>query len=117
MIGVASTYLDGEQNSIAPEEILFAPTLVVGLLGAAAHETTAEARREMIRNGQTSMIEAIKNRQCMVDGSRVFVVYDGYLTSAPDRPGFFVAERFTIEGGLITEILVCGVQHPESDVG
>ena len=110
MIAVASTYIEAEQNAIPPDDILYADTLRIGLLGTELRTVTAEENRDRIRNGSTAMIAKIANRQWTVDGDQAFIVYDGYLTTNPDTPGFYVAERFTIEKGLIAEILICAVQ-------
>src|SRR5438094_4566922 len=107
MIAVASTYIEAEQNAIPPDEILYADTLRIGMLGTELRTVTAEENRDRIRNGSTAVIAKIANRQWTVDGNQAFIVYDGYLTTNPDTPGFYVAERFTIENGLITEILIC----------
>ena len=82
------------------------------MLGTELRTVTAEENRDRIRNGSTAVIAKIANRQWTVDGNQAFIVYDGYLTTNPDTPGFYVAERFTIEKGLITEILICAVQSP-----
>jgi len=114
MIAVASTYIEAEQNAIPPDDILYAPTVSVGLLGTELRTMTAEENRDRIWNGSTAVIAKIANRRWMVDGEHAFIIYDGYLTTNPDAPGFYVAERFTIRKGLITEILICAVQHPSA---
>jgi hypothetical protein len=113
IVTIASTYLDGDENSITPDEILFAPTVKIGTLGNAPELHASTDIRENIRSGRTAEILRITNRQWTVDGNVAFVVYDGYLRRDPSTPSFFVAERFTIENGLIAEIFIAGVKSPE----
>jgi hypothetical protein len=114
MIAIASTYLDGEENSIDPDDILLDDDVVRRTIGHEPNPGSRNAQeiRDGIRAGSTAVIARIDNRQWTVDGNKAFVVYDGFLIFDPDHPGFFVAEQLTITDGLITEILIGGVQFP-----
>lgn len=110
VIAIASTYVNGEENTTPMADMLLADDISRHALGTPPdHKPGAAAK---IKNSDgTSVIAAIKNRRWSADGNQVWIVYDGYLTSDPSKPSFFVAERFTIESGLIKEILLAPVVH------
>ena len=108
VIAVASTYVDAEENSAPEEEQLVTDDI-------ARHRPDKPAnfmpgnRVTFLHQNAHVVISAIKNRQWTVDGNTAWILYDGYLKASPDKPSFYVAERFTLEKGLIREILVAGV--------
>jgi hypothetical protein len=118
LIAIASTYLNGEEGSIAPEDILFADDVIRYTIGhppSANNDSAAEIRAQI--PASAAVIDRIVNRQWTVDLSNgeAFVIYDGFLVPPLGdgvHPNFFVAERITVEGGLITEIAIGGVQRP-----
>jgi hypothetical protein len=59
------------------------------------------------------VISAIRNRRWTVEGDTAWILYDGYLKKDPDKIGFYVAERITLENGLIHEILVADITLPK----
>ena len=71
------------------------------------------ARDKIFNNSSpgTSVIGAIKNRRWTVEGNNAWIQYDGYLKTDPAKPQFFVAERITVEKGLIKEVMIGGVAH------
>lgn len=116
MIAVASTYIELEQNRLPPEQMLLTDDIARYHLGNAP-EFRAGNRARVMAEQAHKVISAIRNRQWTVDGDTVWIVYDGYLKAKPDSPGFHVAERFMIVGGLIREIMVAGVKAPGAKAG
>ena len=112
VIAIASTYIDAEENSIAPEQQLFADDISRHLIGKDPDFRAGNAQK-IVAESSHSVIGAIKNRRWTVDGDQAWILYDGYLKSDPSKPGFYVAERLTIEKGLIKEILVAAVARPQ----
>lgn len=112
VIAIASTYIDAEENSIPPERQLLADDVSRHMVGKQADFKAGNARK-IIADNSHAVIGAIKNRQWVVDGNQAWILYDGYLKSDPSKPGFNVAERLTIEHGLIKEILVAAVARPQ----
>lgn len=115
LISIAQTYVDGEANFIPPEEMLLADDVIRYQINQAPPERdpgNAEAIRQGIRNGDTAVIADWDNPRWTVDlrTSDVFLIWDGYFVGYPDAPAFFVAERFAIRDGLISEVLIGGVQ-------
>lgn len=108
VIAVASTYVDAEENSAPEEEQLVTDDI-------ARHRPDKPPnfmpgnRAAFLHQNAHAVISAIRNRQWTVDGNTAWILYDGYLKASPDQPAFYVAERFTLEKGLIREILVAGV--------
>jgi hypothetical protein len=108
VIAVASTYVNAEENSLAPEMQLFTDDISRHRIGTSP--TFAPGNRaKLLTEDSHKVIAAIKNRQWTVDGDVAWILYDGYLKANPDKPAFYVAERFTLEKGLIREIAVAGV--------
>ena len=113
IIAIATTYIEGEQNSIPPEKELLADDVARHLIGTP--RVNAPGGRAKIISVQPAsfVIGAIRNRRWTVDGDDAWILYDGYLKSDPSKPGFDVAERITVEKGLIREIMIAAVAHPE----
>ena len=110
MIAIASTYVNGEENTTPMGDMLLSDDISRHNLGTLPNHQAGAA--EKIKNGTgTSVIAAINNRQWSVDGNQAWIVYDGYLKSDRTQPSFYVAERFTIKNGLIREILLAPVVH------
>ncbi len=59
------------------------------------------------------VIAAIRNRRWTVEGDTAWILYDGYLKKDPDKIGFYVAERITLQKGLVHEILVADITVPK----
>ena len=118
LIAIASTYLNGEEGSIPPEDILFADDVIrytIGRAPSANNDSAAEIRAQI--PASAAVIDRIVNRQWTVDltNGEAFVIYDGFLVPPLGdgvTPNFFVAERITVVDGLITEIAIGGVQRP-----
>jgi hypothetical protein len=118
MIAIASTYVNAEENSAPNTQVLFDPRVAKHGLGAP--ETHASGNGDEIRTEIgviTRVIRSIRNRQWTVEGDKVWIVYDGYLVTSVGRPGFAVAERFTIRNGLIWEIMIAPVATSVAPVG
>lgn len=105
LIAIASTYVDFEQGTRPKDEVLLADDVSRHPLGTPAdHQPGAH---EKIRASKVmDVIGAIKNRSWHADGDTAWVTYEGYLKADMSKPGFWVAERFTIENGVIKEILL-----------
>jgi hypothetical protein len=73
------------------------------------NRTDAEGIRDGIRNGQEDAVGKVTNVQWTIEGNQAMTYWDGIFTG-DTKPGFFVAERFTIREGKIAEILIGGVQ-------
>ena len=112
VIAIATTYIEGEQNGIPPEQELLADDVSRHLLGTPRVNAPGGRARIIAQQPMSRVIAAIRNRRWSVDGNDAWILYDGYLTSDPTKPGFDVGERITVEKGLITEILVAAVAHP-----
>ena len=105
LIAIASTYVDFEQGTRPKDEVLLADDISRHPLGTPPdHQPGAH---EKIRASKVmDVIGAIKNRSWIADGNTAWVTYEGYLKADMSKPGFWVAERFTIENGVIKEILL-----------
>lgn len=110
VIAIASTYVNGEENTTPMADMLLADDISRHGLGTLPDHQPGAAAKMKSSTG-TSVIAAIKNRHWSVDGNQAWIVYDGYLKNDPSKPSFYVAERFTIEKGLIKEILLAPVVH------
>lgn len=108
IIAVAGTYIAGEENSASPEQQLFTEGVSRHRIGTQPNFAAGNRAKLMAENSH-SVIAAIRNRRWSVDGADAWVLYDGYLKADPAKPGFYVAERITVERGLIKEILVADV--------
>jgi hypothetical protein len=108
VIAVASTYIDAEENSLPPEKQLFADDVSRHRIGNTPKFMPGN-RAKLFAEDSHKVISAIKNRQWTVDGDTAWILYEGYLKAKPDQIGFYVAERITLERGLIKEILVADV--------
>ena len=111
IVAVATTYIEGEENSIPPEKELLAEDVARHLIGT-PRVYAPDGRKKIIAAQPFSyVIGAIRNRHWTVDGDDAWILYDGYLKADMAKPGFDVAERITVEKGLIREILVVAVAH------
>ena len=72
-------------------------------------QTSAEGIRNGIRNGQEDAVGQVTKVQWTIEGNQAMTYWEGIFTG-DTKPGFFVAERFTIREGKIYEILIGGVQ-------
>jgi hypothetical protein len=104
VIAIASTYLDFEQNTLPPDQLLVADDVAKRNHGKPAEHKPGTG--DWIR-GRTvqHVIGAIRNRVWTVDHNVAWVAYDGYLKDDMSKPGFYIVERFIIENGLIREIM------------
>jgi hypothetical protein len=111
---IATTYIDGEQNSIPPQDILFATDVSRHQLGTPAdfQPGNAAALVQGYVNGSTATILSITDREWVVEGDVAWINYTGYLKCNPNVPGFYVGEKITVQNGLIHEILIAGVVVP-----
>ena len=112
VIAVASTYIDAEENSISPEKQLFTDDVSRHRIGTSPNFMIGN-KAKLIAENSHKVISAIKNRRWTVDVDTAWILYDGYLKAKPDQIGFYVAERITLEQGLIKEILVADVTVPK----
>lgn len=108
VLAVASTYIDAEENSVPAESQILADDVSRHRIGTAADFQPGN-RAKLIADTRHAVIAAIRNRRWTIEGDEAWTLYDGYLKKAPDRVGFYVAERITLEKGLIKEILVADV--------
>jgi hypothetical protein len=112
VVAVAETYIDAEQNSLPFEDALLADDIAhhhIGTEPAFAPGNRAKLMAVITHDA----IAAIKNRRWTVEGDTAWILYDGYLKKDPDKIGFYVAERITLDKGLIREILVANVTVPK----
>ena len=112
VVAIASTYIDAEENSIPVDQQLVADDISRHMIGKEPDFRSGNGRK-IIADMSHDVIAAIKNRRWTVDGNQAWILYDGYLKTDPSKPGFFVAERLTIEKGLIKEILVAAIARPQ----
>jgi hypothetical protein len=112
VIAVATTYIDAEENSLAPEKQLFADDVSRHRIGTPPN-FAAGNRAKLFAEDSHKVIAAIRNRRWTVEGDTAWILYDGYLKKDPDKIGFYVAERITLEKGLIHEILVADITVPK----
>jgi hypothetical protein len=112
VLAIATTYIEGEQNSIPPEQELLADDVSRHLLGTPCINAAGNRAKIVAAQPRSFVIAAIRNRRWTIDGNQAWILYDGYLKSDPSKPQFDVAERITVEKGLISEILVAAVAHP-----
>jgi hypothetical protein len=112
VIAVATTYIDAEENSLPPEKQLFADDVSRHRIGTGPLFAPGNSARLMAEDSH-KVISAIRNRRWTVEGDTAWILYDGYLKAKPDRIGFYVAERITLERGLIKEILVADITVPK----
>jgi hypothetical protein len=111
---IATTYINGEENSIKPEDILFADGVSRHQLGTPPNFQHGNAAALVLgyHNGSTAVILSIKDRHWVVEGNDAWINYTGFLKCNPNTPGFYVGERITVTRGLIHEILIAGVVIP-----
>lgn len=112
VIAVASTYIDAEENSLPPEKQLFADDVSRHHIGTPPDFAPGNRARLMAEDSH-KVISAIRNRRWTVEGDTAWILYDGYLKKAPGKIGFYVAERITLQKGLIHEILVADITMPK----
>ncbi len=112
VIAVATTYIDAEENSLPPEKQLLADDVSRHHIGTPPKFVPGNRARLMAEDSH-KVISAIRNRRWTVEGDTAWILYDGYLKKKPDRIGFYVAERITLEKGLIHEILVADITIPK----
>ena len=112
VIAVATTYIDAEENSLPPEKQLFADDVSRHRIGTPPNFAPGN-RAKLFAEDSHKVIAAIKNRRWTVEGDTAWILYDGYLKKDPDKIGFYVAERITLEKGLIHEILVADITVPK----
>lgn len=108
VIAIATTYVDAEENTLAWDKCLMADDVSRHNLGKPADYKAGNASK-IHTNASKSVIAAIKNRRWVADGNKAWIEYDGYLKADPSKIGFYVVEQFTIENGLIKDILIGGV--------
>lgn len=108
IIEIVNTYLiDGLQNKDA-DAVLLTEDAYRDTIGQDS-PTDAEGIRDGIRNGQEDAVGQVTNVQWTIEGDEAWTIWDGIFTG-DSVPGFFVAERFRIRDGRISEILIGGVQ-------
>jgi hypothetical protein len=112
VIAVATTYIDAEENSLPPEKQLFADDVSRHHIGTPPDFMPGNRARLMAEDSH-KVISAIRNRRWTVEGDVAWILYDGYLKKDPDKIGFYVAERITLEKGQIHEILVADITLPK----
>jgi hypothetical protein len=105
VIAVASTYLAAEQNSLPPEQVPFADDVARHVLATPAVFAPGN-RAKVVAALNQSIVGGIKDRQWAVESDQAWVVYDGYLETNPTPTKFPLAERITVEKGMIKEIVV-----------
>jgi len=109
MLAIAETYINGEENSIPPDKILFDPEVSRYCLGSQPDHEPGNA--DSYRSQYPEPIKAITNRQWTVDGDQAFIVYDGFTTASMGTRDFLVSERLTMRNGLIWEILITAIKY------
>ncbi len=109
VIAVVSTYLIAGLQDKDADAPLLTDDVTRRLVGRPPSATSAEDIREGIRNGQEDSVGAVTNIQWTVEGNEAWVIWDGIFTGQSE-PGFFVSERFRLRDGLISEIVIGGIQ-------
>jgi hypothetical protein len=114
MIAIATTYINGEENSAPGNQILFDPRVSrFSLGGKPTHHTSnsdlLRTQEGTFQGTYNRVIRSIINRHWTVDGNKLWIVYDGMLVTSVTHPQFHVAERFEIRNGLIWEIMIAPV--------
>ena len=112
VVAVATTYVDAEENTLLPEKQLFTDDVSRHRIGTEPKFVPGN-RAKLMAEDSHKVISAIKNRRWAVEGDTAWILYDGYLKAKPDQIGFYVAERITLEKGLIREILVADITLPK----
>jgi len=112
VVAVASTYIDAEENSQPPESQLLADDVSRHRIGGPPSFQPGNKAKLLVENSH-EVIAAIRNRRWTVEGDEAWILYDGYLKKDPDKIGFYVAERITLDKGLIREILVADITLPK----
>ena len=112
VIAVATTYIDAEENSLPPEKQLFTDDVSRHHIGTPPSFMPGN-RAKLMAEDSHKVISAIRNRRWTVEGDTAWILYDGYLKKDPDKIGFYVAERITLQKGLIREILVADITLPK----
>jgi hypothetical protein len=112
VVAVAETYIDAEQNTLPFEDALLADDISRHHIGTEPVFAPGN-RAKTIATTTHDVIAAIRNRRWTVEGDTAWILYDGYLKKDPDKIGFYVAERITLDKGLIREILVADITVPK----
>jgi hypothetical protein len=112
VLKVATTYIDAEENSLPFAKVPLTDDVSRHRIGT--EPAFAPGNRGKLMAVDThDVIAAIRNRRWTVDGDTAWILYDGYLKKDPDKIGFYVAERITLQKGLIHEILVTDITVPK----
>lgn len=112
VVKVATTYIDAEENSLPFADVPLADDVSRHHIGTEPAFAAGNRAKLMAMNTH-DVIAAIKNRRWTIEGDTAWVLYDGYLKKDPDKIGFYVAERITLQKGLIHEILVADITVPK----
>jgi hypothetical protein len=112
VLAVASTYIDAEENSAPAESQILADDVSRHRIGTPPDFQPGN-RAKLIADNRHEVIAAIRNRRWTIEGDEAWIRYDGYLKKDPSKVGFYVAERITLDKGLIREILVADVTLPK----
>jgi hypothetical protein len=112
VVAVAETYIDAEQNTLAFEDALLTDDIARHHIGTEPSFAPGN-RAKTIAITTQDVIAAIRNRRWTVEGDTAWILYDGYLRQDPAKIGFYVAERITLDKGLIREILVADITVPK----
>jgi hypothetical protein len=112
VLKVAETYIDAEENSLSFTKVPLADDVSRHHIGADP-VFAAGNRAKLMAVDTHGVIAAIRNRRWTVEGDTAWILYDGYLKKDPDKIGFYVAERITLQKGLIREILVADITVPK----
>ena len=112
VLAVAGTYIDAEENILPFEKALLADDVSRHRIGTEPAFAPGN-KAKMIAVTTHDVIAAIKNRRWTVEGDTAWILYDGYLKKDPSKIGFYVAERITLEKGLVHEILVADITVPK----
>jgi hypothetical protein len=112
VVAVASSYIDAEENSQPSSHQLLTDDVSRHRIGTPP-EFQPGNRNRLMADNRHDVIAAIRNRRWTVEGDEAWILYDGYLKKDPDKIGFYVAERITLQKGLIREILVADITLPK----
>jgi hypothetical protein len=115
IVAVAGTYLAFWTHSIPESRFLVADDVWAHSDGGAPDHRPGNRARVIATDPHN--IAAIKVLDWTVEGNTAWAFYAGYLTGQPDKPSFFYAERFTVEKGLVREVLAPAALNPDLVVG
>lgn len=104
MVAIAGTYLQWSRHDLPPEAVLLADDVAVHYVDQPATFSPGN-RAKVLADPSFGQIGRLWIDNWTVEGEHAVAVYSGSLASAPSQKAYWVMERFTVEHGLIREIV------------